>query len=53
MDSLYPILEFGLVFGLQYAATQVGDGAVKAMNSARCMFNSVITTTWAYGAGIW
>lgn len=48
-----PIIELALVFGLQYAAASTGDGAVKAMNSLRCMFNSVVTTTWAYAAGAW
>lgn len=48
-----PLFEFGLVFGLQYAASSVGPGTIIAFNSLRCMFNSGVASLWQFAAGIW
>jgi hypothetical protein len=53
MDKIMPIIEILIIFGLQYASAHVGTGTIKALNAFRCMSNSLVSTTWAYGAGTW
>lgn len=42
-----------LVFGVQYIASAMEPGMMKAINSLRCMLNNAGTNVWQFAAGIW
>jgi len=35
-----------LVFGIQYVASTLGAGTMRAINAVRCMLNNVGTNSW-------
>ena len=53
VDEIIPMTEVLIVFGVQYISSMVGEGAMKAINALRCMFNNLGSNAWSFGAGMW
>lgn len=53
VDEVVPMAEVLIVFGVQYVASTLGPGTMKAINALRCMLNNFGTNTWSFMAGTW
>jgi len=53
VDEIVPMFEVLIVFGVQYVASTLEAGTMKAINSLRCMFNNFGSNGWTFAAGTW
>jgi hypothetical protein len=53
VDEIIPMLEVLIVFGVQYVASTLGKGTMKAINALRCMINNFGTNSWTFAAAAW
>lgn len=53
VDEIVPMFEVLIVFGVQYVASTLTKGTMKAINSVRCMFNNLGSNAWTFLAGTW